>query len=146
VDQREHAGADYGKDGHGLGEAADGVAPLLLEQQQNCRDERAGVADAYPPNKIDDGESPSDGDVKPQMPTPLRNSHVSAVNSMMQRLPAKVKPKSQNRGVWGVSTMREMTLVTDLKVYPGAITRNSPVFGSSCGSSAGNSGLVAILR
>jgi hypothetical protein len=31
-------------------------------------------------------------------------------------------------------------------VYPGAMTRNSPVFGSSCGSLTGNSGLVAMLR
>ncbi len=83
---------------------------------------------------------------RPQMPTPLRNSQVTAVNSMTQMLPANIKPKSQNRGVWGVSTMREITFVTDLKVYPGAMTRNSPVFGSSCGSFTGNSGLVAMLR
>jgi hypothetical protein len=31
-------------------------------------------------------------------------------------------------------------------VYPGAMTRNSPVFGSSCGSLMGKSGLVAMLR
>ncbi len=61
-------------------------------------------------------------------------------------LPANVKPKNQPRGVCGVSTMREITSVTDLKVYPGAMTRNSPVFGSSCGSFTGNSGLVAMLR
>ena len=83
---------------------------------------------------------------RPQIPTPLRNSQVTAVNSMRQMLLANMKPKNQPIGVWGVSTMREMTSVTDLKVYPGAMTRNSPVFGSSCGSFTGNSGLVAMLR
>src|ERR1039458_10163926 len=55
---------------------------------------------------------------RPQIPTPFRNSQVTAVNSMTQMLPANVKPKNQNMGVWGVSTMREMTFVNDLKVYP----------------------------
>ena len=57
-----------------------------------------------------------------------------------------MKPKNHPSGVCGVSTMREITSVTDLKVYPGAMTRNSPVFGSSCGSLTGKSGLVAMLR
>ena len=83
---------------------------------------------------------------RPQMPTPLRNSQVTAVNSMRQMVLASMKPKNHPNGVCGVSTMREITSVTDLKVYPGAMTRNSPVFGSSCGSFTGNSGLVAMLR
>ena len=58
VNERKHAGADHGKDGHGLGEAADGVAPALLEQQQDGRDQRAGVADADPPDEVDDGKAP----------------------------------------------------------------------------------------
>ena len=59
VDHREHAGADHGKDGHGLGEAADRVAPSLLEEQQNRGDQRARVADADPPNEVDDRKSPA---------------------------------------------------------------------------------------
>ena len=58
VDEREHAGADHGEDGHGLGEAADGVAPGLLEEQQNGGDQGAGVADTDPPDEVDDGEAP----------------------------------------------------------------------------------------
>ncbi len=58
MNQREHAGADHGKNRHGLGKAADRVAPALLEQQQNRRDQRAGVADADPPDKVDDGKAP----------------------------------------------------------------------------------------
>ena len=64
MDEREHAGADHGKDGHGLGKAVDGVAPLLLEEQQDGRDQRSGVADTDPPNEIDDGEAPAHGDVE----------------------------------------------------------------------------------
>ena len=83
---------------------------------------------------------------RPQMPTPLRNSQVTAVNSMTQMLPANVKPKNQNHGRVGGEHDARNDIVTDLKVYPGAMTRNSPVFGSSCGSFTGNSGLVAMLR
>jgi hypothetical protein len=61
VNQREHACADHGKDSHGLGEAVDGVAPALLEEQENGGDEGAGVADADPPDEVDDGESPGHG-------------------------------------------------------------------------------------
>ncbi len=48
---------------HGLGKAVDRSAPLLAQEQQNRGNQRAGVADANPPNEIDDGESPADGDV-----------------------------------------------------------------------------------
>ena len=64
MDEREHAGADHGKDGHRLGEAVDRISPLLLEEQQDCRDQRAGVADTDPPDEIDDGESPAHRDVE----------------------------------------------------------------------------------
>src|SRR5262249_45472283 len=33
------------------------------QEEQDGGDERAGVADADPPNEIDDGESPADGNV-----------------------------------------------------------------------------------
>src|ERR1700753_2646643 len=83
---------------------------------------------------------------RPQIPTPFRNSQVTAVTRIRTIVLASMKPANQPIGVCGVSTMREITSVTDLKVYPGAITRNSPVTGSSCGSLTGNSGLVAMLR
>ncbi len=61
VDQRKHAGGRHRKQRHGLGEAVDRVAPRLPQQQQDGGDQRAGVADADPPHKIDDGKSPADG-------------------------------------------------------------------------------------
>ena len=61
--QREHAGAGHGEQRHGFGEAVDGVAPGLLQQQQNGRDQRAGVADTDPPHEVDDGEAPGHRDV-----------------------------------------------------------------------------------
>ena len=36
---------------------------LWLQQQQNRRDQRAGVADTDPPDEVDDGEAPADRDV-----------------------------------------------------------------------------------
>jgi hypothetical protein len=48
---------------HGLGEAVDRRPPLLAEEKQDGRDERAGVADADPPDEVDDVERPADGDV-----------------------------------------------------------------------------------
>ena len=62
MEQGEHAGAGDGKQRHGFGKAVDGVAPALPQQQKNGGNQRAGVADTDPPDKIDDGEAPADGD------------------------------------------------------------------------------------
>src|SRR3569623_464604 len=74
------------------------------------------------------------GCVIAQMPTPLRKSQVTATSSMVAPAPAIPKIASQPSGVWGVSTMREIFSVTDLKVSPWFTTRNSPVAGSIPGS------------
>ena len=58
VQQREQAGAGDGEERHRLGEAVDRRPPLLVQQQQDRRDQRAGVADADPPDEVDDGEAP----------------------------------------------------------------------------------------
>ena len=63
VEHRKHPRAEHGENGHGFGGAVDGRAPLLMQQQQNRGDQRAGVADPDPPDEIHDGEAPSDGDV-----------------------------------------------------------------------------------
>ena len=63
MQQREHAGAGYGEQRHGLGEAVDGIAPALIQQQQNRRNQRAGVSDSDPPHEVRDGESPADRDL-----------------------------------------------------------------------------------
>src|SRR5579862_802090 len=74
------------------------------------------------------------GCVMAQIPTPLRNSQVTATNSITARPPKIPKRASQPSGVCGVSTMREIFSVIDRKVWPGPITRNSPVAGSTPGS------------
>src|SRR6266568_4866809 len=84
------------------------------------------------------------GCVIPQMPTPTRNSQHTAVSSMVATAPATPKKANQPSGVCGVSTMREIFSVTDLKVWPGPITRYSPVAGSIPGS-LGFTSLVAIV-
>src|SRR5215831_16739064 len=74
------------------------------------------------------------GCVMAQMPTPLRKSQVTATSSIVEPAPAMPKNASQPSGVCGVSTMREIFSVTDLKVSPCPMTRNSPVAGSMPGS------------
>src|SRR5207244_2635896 len=45
---------------HCFGEAIDRCAPLLSEQQEDCRDQSSRMADPDPPDKVDDRESPTD--------------------------------------------------------------------------------------
>src|ERR1035438_4527683 len=84
------------------------------------------------------------GCVIAQMPTPLRNSHVTATSNTVAPPPAMPKSASQPSGVCGVSTMRVIFSVTDLKVSPSAMTRYSPVAGSTPGLLVFTS-LVAIV-
>ena len=49
-----------GEQRHRLGESVDRRAPLLPQQQQDCGDQRAGVADADPPDEVEDVEAPAD--------------------------------------------------------------------------------------
>ena len=60
VEQREHRRARHREERHRLGEAVDRRAPLLAEEQQDRRDQRAGVADTDPPDEVDDVERPAD--------------------------------------------------------------------------------------
>ena len=61
VDAGENAGANDGEERHGLGGAVDGRAPLLPGEEKDCRDQRAGVADADPENEVRDVPRPADG-------------------------------------------------------------------------------------
>src|ERR1700733_4590842 len=69
-----------------------------------------------------------------QMPTPFRNSQVTATSSSTATEPATEIRPNQPSGVCGVSTMSEIFAVTDLKVCPAPSTLYSPVSGSSFGS------------
>ena len=83
------------------------------------------------------------GMVMPQMPTPLRNSQVTAISSRIATLAGQQEAAEPAQRRVRVSTIREIFSVTDLKVCPGAMTRTSPVIGSSIGSLTGTS-LVAM--
>ena len=65
MDDGEHASLRHGEDGHRLGKAVDGCAPFLAEEQEDGRDQRSGVANADPPDEVDDSETPGDGVVEP---------------------------------------------------------------------------------
>jgi hypothetical protein len=62
VNDGEHGRANHGEQRHGFGKAVDGIPPGLLEEQKNRRNQRAGVADTDPPDEVDNGKAPRDGD------------------------------------------------------------------------------------
>ena len=59
VDARKQAGAHHGENRHRLGKAVDARPPFLAEEEQNGRNQRAGVADADPENEVRDVEGPA---------------------------------------------------------------------------------------
>ena len=63
MSQREGSGAHDRKQRHRFRETVDRVAPGLPQQRQNGGDQRPGVADTDPPDEVDDGKAPPDGDV-----------------------------------------------------------------------------------
>src|SRR5579871_1086892 len=86
------------------------------------------------------------GIVTPQMPTPFRTSQVRPITRPVTKPDATSKPPNQPSGVFDVSTMPAIFCVTDLKLWPGAMTAYSPVRGSIIGSTTGSIGdFVAIL-
>ena len=60
VHERKNPRAHHGEESHRFGKAIDRGAPLLIQQEQDRGDQRAGVADTNPPDEIDDGEAPAD--------------------------------------------------------------------------------------
>jgi hypothetical protein len=106
----------HGEDGHRLGKAVDRVAPLLLEEQQNGGDQRAGVADTDPPDEVDDGEAPRagngdapDADALEEEPG-HRDEHAGGDGRRQEQA-----AEPRNRRV-AVSTMPAIFCVTLLKV------------------------------
>jgi hypothetical protein len=60
VQDREHARAHHREERHGFRGSVDRGAPILVEEQEDGGDERAGVADTDPPDQVHDGETPAD--------------------------------------------------------------------------------------
>ena len=63
VDAGEDQRADDGEERHRLGGAVDRGAPLLPEQEEDRRDQRAGVADTDPEDEVGDVPGPADRDL-----------------------------------------------------------------------------------
>src|SRR6201990_1832635 len=86
------------------------------------------------------------GIVTPQIPVPFRKSHVQPITRPWATPAATIKPNNHPSCVFAVSTNPAIFCVTDLKVWPGAITAYSTVRGSIIGSTIGSMGpLVAIM-
>ena len=135
VDERKGAGADDGKDGHRLGEAVDRVAPGLLEQQKNGRDQRAGVADTDPPDEVDDGEAPGTGDGNtPDADALVEQPGKTDDQALRDEQAEEHTEEPADAACSPVSTNPAIFCVTDLKLWPGAMTAYSPVRGSIIGS------------
>src|SRR6185436_5883918 len=64
VKDRENGSTYYGKDGHCLCGTIDPHSPALAEKQQYGRDQRSGVTDTDPPNKIGNVPCPSNGFIR----------------------------------------------------------------------------------
>ena len=60
MDDGVNSGAHHREDGHRLRRAVNRSAPALAQQEKDRRDERSGVADADPPDEVDDRPPPHD--------------------------------------------------------------------------------------
>ena len=118
VQDREQPGHRHREQRHRLGEAVDRRAPLLPQQQQDRRDEGAGVADADPPDEVGDREAPGDRDVD----APDADAADEAGRRSRRRAPAcrpSVTPKaSSQRQPSGRVRTRSAILSVMLRVAP----------------------------
>ena len=115
--QRKHAGAGDGEQRHRLGEAVDRRAPFLVQQQQDRRDQRAGVADADPPDEVDDREAPGHRHVDAPDADALEQQIADACTACtIVSANAMAKPSHQPRGVRRVRMMELILSVTEPKV------------------------------
>ena len=71
VDAGEDQRARHREEGHRLRRAVDRGAPLLAEEEEDRRDQGAGVADADPEDEVGDVEGPADGVVEAPDADPL---------------------------------------------------------------------------
>ena len=100
-------GAGDGEQRHRLGEPVDRGPPLLAQQQQDGRDQRAGVADADPPDEVDDREAPADRHVDAPdadaLDEQLGDARSGSIISSTKAMP---KPTNHHVGVGAVRTTR----------------------------------------
>src|SRR5262249_12524818 len=91
------------------------------EEQQDCRDQRAGVADADPPDEVDDRKAPADRDVDAPDPRALdeqprdreeEHRHDAERDDETDE-PAGAKPRPQHGGSDLVSDRAERLALTD---------------------------------
>jgi hypothetical protein len=122
VDRGKNAGAATANKRHGFGETVDGVAPRLPKQKKDGGDQCAGVADTDPPDEVDDGEAPADGDVDAPDAVPLRKRYPRAKSIIMVTMKPAAKPTNHPLDAGRVSTIALILSVTVAKVWPGSMT------------------------
>ncbi len=67
--QRKNTGASHRKQRHGLRKSVNRVTPCLPKQRKDRRDQRSGMTDTDPPDKVHDGEAPPDRDIDAPNPS-----------------------------------------------------------------------------
>ena len=122
MNQREEAGAHDGEDRHRFGEPVDRRAPSLLEQQQDRGDQRAGVADADPPDEVDDREAPADRDVDAPDPGALQQQPGDRHPEHPHDEEAERDDDEPGDGLRPVRTTPAILSVIDPNVWPGSMS------------------------
>ncbi len=146
VQHRKHAGASHREQRHRLRKAVDGIAPALLQQQQNRRNQRARVADTDPPHEVDDGEAPGNRN-RDAPDADAADKQVGGREQQHQRDMCRknATPSDQPRVSGRRSTMLAILSVRLPNVCPGVSTGGCPGSNrSSC--SVVSSGPSCILR
>ena len=81
MQQRKHRGASNGKKRHCLGKTVDRRSPLLIQKQQNSRDQSSGVANTDHQTKLIMSNAQPTGWLLPQTPIPFASSHITEKSS-----------------------------------------------------------------
>ena len=62
---RKDTGTHHGENGHGFRRTIDRCPPLLPQEKENGGDQRSGMTNTDPPNKVNNSPAPSDGMIQP---------------------------------------------------------------------------------
>ena len=132
MQQRKHSRARHREERHRFGKTVDGCAPLLMQQKQNCGDQRSGVADSDPPHEIDDRESPANRNLDAPDAHALDEQVGDSQLNIISSASAIAKPTIQPFVVPRPSTIELILSVTVASVWPGSRTGASPAPAKFC--------------
>ena len=96
---------------------------LCLSSSKNGGDQRAGVADTDPPDEIDDGESPANGNVDAPNANALEEEQRDASSSRLQQAEGDGDAaRATTVACRGAARSTLILSVTEPKLWPGSMT------------------------